>query len=199
MSIEEDDTGIGNAHALAAIDQSDEAASIEEHQSSKSSVTMELTNGLGKEGTSELLLLGETVSAGESASVASGTIVEANGMKHTITIKEVVSSDGRKHGVSTVSDIDTVEAMREGTEDGQVRVGGVLRDGEEVTRELDGRVRGRGQGVGREGEFDSIKGRRKQVLEGVPRRVRGNNIVGFGGGGGNRRRKCCIRRLKVSS
>lgn len=136
---------------------------------------MELTNRLREESASEFLLFSETVSFSETTGITSETLLEKNGMKHSITIEEVMTSNRLKHGVSTIADINTVEAIGDKTNNMELMEGGLFRDGEEVTSELDRGVSGGGQGVkgfkrrNKRG-FERRKQGSKNLLKGIPRR-----------------------------
>jgi hypothetical protein len=57
--------------------------------------------GLGKDRAAEFLFLDEPLRLGESASVAGGAVIDADGVNHAVAVEEVVPSDGLKQRVGS--------------------------------------------------------------------------------------------------
>ena len=98
--VEEDESGVGDAHAAGAVDEAEEGAGVEEEEAGDAGVAVELADGLGEEGVAEGVLLEEAVGAGEAAGVAGGAAVEVEGVDHAVAVEEVVTGEGAMNALS---------------------------------------------------------------------------------------------------
>lgn len=108
---------------------------------------MELPDGLGEHRSAKLTFLDESLRLSEPASVASGAVVDGNGMDHSVAVEQVVAGGRLKQGVGAVPEIDTIDAAGDGAGDREGVADRLFRNRSEVPGDLYSRVGGFGKGV----------------------------------------------------
>ena len=127
---------------MIVIDEAKQPSGIEEEEASDAGVTMELAYGLGEHRAAELSLLDQSLCFGETASVARGTAIKGDCVNHTVAIEEVMPSDRLEQWVGAVSQINSINAIRDGAGDRKRVTDRLLRHGSEVSGNLNTGVGG---------------------------------------------------------
>nr|GMD86616.1 hypothetical protein MtrunA17_Chr2g0312961 [Ipomoea batatas] len=117
-----------------------EAAGVEEEEPSYPRVAVELAYSFGENRPVQFFFLNQPLRLREPARVAHGIAVNCDGVNHAVPVEEVVPGYRLEEGVSAVSYVNAVNAVRDGPLDREVMPNRLLRDRGEVPRYLDPRI-----------------------------------------------------------
>ena len=118
FSVEENEAGVGRAGAAAVVDYATETSAVEEKKPGDAGVAMELADCLGEHWFAQLALLHESLRLGETTCVACGAVGEFNGVDHAVAVEKVVSGFGVEQWVGAVTEIDAIDGVGDGADDG---------------------------------------------------------------------------------